>query len=913
MEDLIIDLDAIDDVLVEGLEGYVVSISNPASTTGSDVAAGMTLVATDIIDDDTALWRLTGDADTAEGNNAQYTLSLDGTLQAGETVSVQVDLTDIDTDSGDYGNFVAAVNAAIASNPDLSFDPITSVITYTAPADGSLPDILIELPINSDGVSEAPEDFAIELTNPTSTSGLSPTIDPAADDVTTTINGSPVLQPDFGFTNINTPYFGSVLDNDSDPDGDTLTVTMVNGQPIGSPIVTDCGTVVMNPDGTFTFTPNPGFFGVDTFTYTVVDSAGNTETSTVEITVLNAELGVAKAASDAVANGEDFDITFTLVVENLGNVPLSNLTLTDDVAAMFGDALVAVSAPMLQNFVGSGTAPTLSSTWTNNTAQNILSGGTLEVGASFEVSFTVTIDPDAGGVSRPLQNQAEASGQGINPDGSPMVDSNGDPAIASDLSDDGSDPASENGSDNNDGVFGNDATQLLIADLGIAKEIVGEPEILFSGNYVVTYQVVVENTGTVTLADLSLLEDLSTQFGSAFVDASDLSLVTGTSNTNSSVSVNSVFDGELNIELLDLANANTLVPGDSFILQFSVEIDPLAVSGPVGNQVSGSGAAVDADGNPLLDSSGAAIVGSDLSDSGDDPGGSNPDDPNDTGSSADSTLFDPPPLPLSEITGSVFIDANNNGIRELGEDGIGGVEITLEGTDTYGDPVFIVTTTDANGQYQFSGLNAGTYQITETQPQGFSDGSENGSILGTLGDDQYSDIVLNFGQTLTGVTFGEQSSGTTGFPPTFPSLPPINVANIGSLLDAFASSSSPIYSGLAIGSNSNPLLLVSGRPITGGYSGDLTGLDSWPVEVESCEVQTVESVVEACECEPVEVGDMNGLVAEEIIATGQEVIVEEVVDGVEEVCDPCEAEDCVPVPVFLRGSFLRRMANWLQR
>ena len=903
MADLIIGLEAIDDVLVEGTEGYVVSISNPASTTGSDVVAGTTFVATDIIDDDTAIWSLTGDTNTAEGNNAQYTLSLNGTLQAGETVSVQIDLADIDTDSGDYGNFVTAVNAAIASNPGVSFDPITGVITYTAAADGSLPDILIELPINSDGVSEAPEDFNIELTNPASTSGLTPTIDPAATDVTTTINGSPVLQPDFGFTNINTTFVGNVLANDSDPDGDLLTVTMVNGQPVSSPIVTGNGTVVMNPDGTFTFTPGPGFFGVETFTYTVVDSAGNTETSTVEITVTNAEFGVAKAASDAVPVGENFDVTFTLVVENLGNVPLSNLTLTDDVAAMFGDALVAVSAPTLQNFVGSGSAPTLNSNWTSNTAQNILAGGVLEVGASFEVSFTVTIDPDAGGVSQPLQNQAEVSGQGINPDGSPMVDSNGNPLFVSDLSDDGSDPAGENGSDNNDGLFGNDATPLLIADLGIAKSIVGEPELLFSGNYVVTYQVVVENVGTVTLANLSLQEDLSTQFGSAFVGASGLSLVFNPTSLDSSIAVDSAFDGASSIELLSPGNQNTLVPGDSFIIQFAVEIDPLAVTTSVENQISGSGGAVDTNGNPILDSNGDPIVGMDLSDSGSDPGSTNPNDPNDSGSSSDSTVFVPPPLPLGEISGIVFVDTNNNGVRDPGEDGIEGVQITLEGTDTYGDPVSIVVTTDTNGQYLFTDLNAGIYRLIEQQPAEFNDGTDNGEAGWIVGNDEFSNIVLNWGQTFANSSFGERLTGTSGFPPTFQPLAPIFVSNIGSLLDAFVSSSSPIYSGVAIGSNANPLSLVSGRPIAGGYSIENAGGNL--VEVE---LPVEQDVIE----EEQVVGQ---LVDEEYGFDGEEAaVLEEAVPGEEEAALPNEAAlDYPPEPRFLRGSFLKRMANWLSR
>ncbi|MFA5682893.1 MAG: Ig-like domain-containing protein, partial [Hydrogenophaga sp.] len=45
------------------------------------------------------------------------------------------------------------------------------------------------------------------------------------------------------------------------------------------------GTVTINPDGSITYTPNPGFTGTDTFTYTVT-SGGVTETTTVTVQVL---------------------------------------------------------------------------------------------------------------------------------------------------------------------------------------------------------------------------------------------------------------------------------------------------------------------------------------------------------------------------------------------------------------------------------------------------------------------------------------------------------------------------------------------------------------------------------------------------------------------------------------------------
>ena len=194
--------------------------------------------------------------------------------------------------------------------------------------------------------------------------------------------------------------------------------------------------------------------------------------------------------------------------------------------SMLGSAFAGTTLPMIQNFTGPGTPPVVNPDWAGDTSQSLVSGA-LEVGASFEIEFTVSLDPDAGGIAMSLENLATATGQGTNPDGSPMRDGNGDPIIASDNSDNGSDPE-------NDSEFG-EATPILIADLGIAKTIVGTPVLSFSGNFTVTFQVAIENTGTVDLANLSLLEDLSGQFAGALVGTSGLTLVNGPTNPASNI------------------------------------------------------------------------------------------------------------------------------------------------------------------------------------------------------------------------------------------------------------------------------------------------------------------------------------------------------------------------------------------
>ena len=117
----------------------------------------------------------------------------------------------------------------------------------------------------------------------------------------------------------------------------------------------------------------------------------------------------------------------------------------------------------------------------------------------------------------------------------------------------------------------------------------------------------------------------------------------------------------------------------------------------------------------------------------------------------------------SSLSGSAYLDLNSNSARDGNEPGLGGVLITLTGTDARGNPVNMSTTTAANGSYTFDDLLSGTYTLHETQPIALADGGDAlGTAGGSLSNDTASGIVLPIGVDATGYLFGEQGVSLTG-------------------------------------------------------------------------------------------------------------------------------------------------------
>ena len=115
----------------------------------------------------------------------------------------------------------------------------------------------------------------------------------------------------------------------------------------------------------------------------------------------------------------------------------------------------------------------------------------------------------------------------------------------------------------------------------------------------------------------------------------------------------------------------------------------------------------------------------------------------------------------ASVWGSKFNDKNNNGIRDPDEPGLQGWEIKISNS-TYTKTAI----TDSDGWYNFTGLEAGTYTVTETLKPGWSVTKPSGG--------SYT-ITLSSGETKTGIDFGNYKSLPTGATLTPDKASPQNV------------------------------------------------------------------------------------------------------------------------------------------
>ena len=274
------------------------------------------------IDPNTGVYTYTPPTDYIGQDSFEYTICDNGSPQACDSATVYIEviprggpgnqapianadtnITEIDT----------PINGNVLSN---DFDPDNDPITVTTPTVVTTEGVTVTIDPNTGAYTYTPpagftgEDTFVY----TICDNGNPALCDTAMVVITVVQGNQnitVANDDAFNTTMDVALNGNVLDNDSDPEGDTQTV---NTTPVDN---VNNGTLVLNSDGTFIYTPDSGFEGTDSFVYTVCDNGTPMacDTATVYITV-----GGFVNTTNAIT-----DINNTFV-----NLPVNGNVLTND-------------------------------------------------------------------------------------------------------------------------------------------------------------------------------------------------------------------------------------------------------------------------------------------------------------------------------------------------------------------------------------------------------------------------------------------------------------------------------------------------------------------------------------------------------------------------------------------------------
>ncbi len=457
----------------------------------------------------------------------------------------------------------------------------------------------------------------------------------------------------------------------------------------------------MSDDGTDPDGPNSG-------------SPGDTGTTDDPTPVLlpNATLGVAK---DSQWDDTLDTATFTFQLEHFGTSPALNLSLSEDLNAIFGVGNYTVGTPTLLS--GPGTI-SVNSGFDGAGDQTLIgTGSSLAPGETAALQFVVTVtnivDQQANGLGH-YENQVTVTAE------------DGDGNVYSDVSVDGTDPDPDMNGDPTTDASPSTGDLTPDATVGVAKNATVAPD-----QMAVTFDFYLEHFGSTIASNLRLTEDLDAVFGAGNYTIDSILRISGPST----VVANGMFNGSTDRELV--ATGSSLPPGETARIQITVGLN--MIYGAFSNQVT------------ISSTDGEGGTYSDPSISGTDPDPDGDGNPNNDNGPTDFILAS------GEIHGTVYVDHNNNGLIDTDELAIEGVEIVLTGTDIAGNSINLTTMTLPNGTYSFLNLLPGDYTITEIHPVDFIDGQETlGDGGGSSSNDQFM-VTLNLANNFmaNGYNFGE--------------------------------------------------------------------------------------------------------------------------------------------------------------
>ena len=229
-------------------------------------------------------------------------------------------------------------------NPNLfavapAIDPATGTLTYTTAVDANgTANVTVKL-MDNGGTANGGIDTSVVQTFVINV---------------TPVNDPPIANDDYATTNEDTPVSIAVLANDlpgpitaKDEANQTLTVIQLNGVSVipGTSVRTTHGSVVLNADGTVTYTPDPNYNGLDGFAYTIQDNGTPPLSATAHgFVIINAVNDAPILNSTSVGfpsvNEDDQSNTGTTVAAFLAQ---HDINITDvDTGAVSGIAVTSV-------------------------------------------------------------------------------------------------------------------------------------------------------------------------------------------------------------------------------------------------------------------------------------------------------------------------------------------------------------------------------------------------------------------------------------------------------------------------------------------------------------------------------------------------------------------------------------------
>jgi Ca2+-binding RTX toxin-like protein len=199
-------------------------------------------------------------------------------------------------DSTTTGISTPAQIQVLGNDRDPNNSPL-SIANFTSGSNGTVA-------INDNGTpNQSADDFLVYTPNPSfvGTDTFAYTIRNANGGTSTanvTVTVTPITPPvatnDTVETDDGAPVQINALNNDRDPNNSPLSITNFTSGSNGTVAINDNGTPNQSADDFLVYTPNPGFVGTDTFTYTIRNTNGGTSTANVTVSVSDCVSGVTR-------------------------------------------------------------------------------------------------------------------------------------------------------------------------------------------------------------------------------------------------------------------------------------------------------------------------------------------------------------------------------------------------------------------------------------------------------------------------------------------------------------------------------------------------------------------------------------------------------------------------------------------